>query len=75
VEFCSQLYALADITPGRADQYTIDRRFGGLQSRPGCCGKMKYFPCAGNRSPEYSLVAISNYPNLLPVTEVRLLTP
>jgi hypothetical protein len=48
---CGQLHALAALFPGEEHRYTLCRRMGGPQIRPGCCREeKKSIDLAGNRT-------------------------
>jgi hypothetical protein len=47
----SQLHAPDAKPPEKSPRYSLDRRLGGPQNRPGHCGEEKHLASAGNPTP------------------------
>jgi hypothetical protein len=53
----SQLHAPNAKPPEKSPRYSLDRRLGGPQNRPGSCGEEKHVPPAANPNPAVQPVA------------------
>jgi hypothetical protein len=57
MEVSGQLNTLANLSPGKAPPYPLDRRLGGSQSQSGPYGKENHFAPSGNSTPTVQPVA------------------